>query len=253
MKKVLIISTVEIGYNGIINIILSLLKEMDKKELQLYMVGSKKSDLVLKKRFENLGIQVVELPSRKKETLKYLYELSRFIKENKINTIHAHGNSATLFIEMLAGILGGCPQRISHSHNTKCTQIKMDKILRPFFYSSYTDALACGELAGKWLYKNRPFKIIENGRDIDYYSFNSRDRVNSRRELNIQGEIVLGHVGEFNEQKNHQFIIKVFREILKMQPKVKLLLIGEGPLKDNLIQETKDISESIIFWEKQIK
>lgn len=253
MKKLLIISTVDLNYNGITSIILSLLKEMNKEGFDIYITSNSKSDPLIIKQFREIGLSIVELPSRKENTFMYFWKLMRFIKANKIDIIHAHGNSATLYIEMLAGIMGNCPHRIAHSHNTQCQNIKLDKILRPFFYNSYTTALACGESAGKWLFNKKPFLIIQNGRNISKYTFNLNDRIKARKELNLDKEIVIGHVGEFNDQKNHKYIIKVFKDILELKPDAKLLLIGEGPLKKTIIEQSSNISNSIIFLGKTDK
>ena len=67
---------------------------------------------------------------------------------------------------MLAGVIGGCKTRIAHSHNTKCEQIRADRLLRPLFYRIYTEAMACGVDAGKWLFGERPFNVLKNGRNI---------------------------------------------------------------------------------------
>lgn len=74
-------------------------------------------------------------------------------------------------IELVIAKLAGCKVRIAHSHNTTCDHKKADKILRPLFYILYTDAFACGQEAGKWLFGARPYQLIKNGRDIKEYKF----------------------------------------------------------------------------------
>lgn len=187
------------------------------------------------------------MPSRRTQTISYFLKLTTFIKRNHIDVVHAHGNSGTLSIEMLASWIGGCKKRIAHSHNTKCDQVKADKILRPIFNVLYTDAIACGWDAGRWLFGNRPFTVLPNGRDIRLFSFNENIREKKREELNLKSEIAIGHVGGFFEQKNHRFLLKIFREILKKDSTARFYLIGDGPLRAEIESSAMDLKDNLIF------
>lgn len=246
-KKVLIISTVGLGYDGITNVILSYLRGMNLKGLDIYIASTIKCEKSIKNEIEKLKCQIIELPSRQTETIKYFFALESFIRKNSIEVIHAHGNSGTLAIELLAGWFGGCKKRIAHSHNTKCDYVKADKILRPIFNLLYTDALACGNNAGKWLFGKRPFTILFNGRDIELFTFNEELRKQKRRELRIENEIVVGHVGGFTKPKNYQFLLDIYRELLKMEPSIRLVLIGDGPLKDDVKAKADDMKNNLLF------
>ena len=68
-----------------------------------------------------------------------------------------------------------------------------------------------------------------------------------RKRLDISDCIAIGHVGGFFEQKNHKFLIKIFREVLNRKPNAKLFLIGDGPLKDEIMKNVSDIRKSVIF------
>lgn len=245
--KVLIVSTVGLIYDGITSVILSYLQAMERSDLDIYVAATIKTESSIRDKIEKLDCQVVDFPSRCSETMPYFISLTSFIKKNQIHIIHAHGNSGTLAIEMMVGWLGGCKKRIAHSHNTKCDQVKADKMLRPIFNLFYTDAMACGEAAGKWLFKERPFTILQNGRNVDLFSFNASIRKSMRDELQIKDELVIGHVGGFFEQKNHMFLVKIYKEILKQEPSAKLFMIGDGPLKKEIEAEATDILNQLVF------
>lgn len=245
-NKVIIVSTVGLIYDGITNIILSYLEAMDKNGLEIYVVSTIKSEPAIEKKFKDLGCILVHLPSRKKDVLKYFIELKKFIKQNKIQIIHAHGNSSTLGIEMVAALFGGCSKRIAHSHNTKCDSKIANILLKPIFRVTYTDALACSLEAGKWLFGNKEFIVLKNGREIGSYLFSLNERKKMRKELNLEDELVIGHVGGFFEQKNHIFLIEIFKEVHEIYPNSKLFLIGDGPLK-------KEIEENVIGNENDVK
>lgn len=246
-KKIIIVSTVGLIYDGITSVVLSYLEAMDLKKFDIYVVSTIKSETLIKKNISNLGCHIVELPSRRTETQKYLLALIRYIRSNQIEVIHAHGNSATLAIEMLAGWLGGCKKRIAHSHNTQCEQMQADKLLRPLFYWLYTDAFACGEAAGKWMFGKKTFIILNNGRDLKKFSFDPQVRNQMRMKYGMSEELVFGHIGGFNPQKNHEFVLKVFREIIKFEPQAKCFLIGSGPLKEKTEIEVADLKNKVIF------
>ena len=63
----------------------------------------------------------------------------------------------------------------------------------------------------------------------------------------LSKNLVIGHVGGFVEQKNHTFLIDVFRAILKSEPSAKLVLIGDGCLRDAIIKSVEDIKDSVLF------
>ena len=140
MKKIIIVSTVGLIYDGITSVITSYLEAMNREDLKIYVVSTIMSESKIEKKIEELGCDIVRLPSRSKSPIVYIFSLAHFIRKNNIDVIHAHGNSATLSIELLAGFLGGCKRRIAHSHNTRCDQVRADKMLRPLFNLLYTDA-----------------------------------------------------------------------------------------------------------------
>lgn len=234
MKKILIVSTVGLIYDGITSVITSYLQAMNLEGLDIYVAGTIEIKPNIRKQIEACGCKVVEFPNRRKEPWKYFLALARFIKKNHISVIHAHGNSATLAVEMVAGCLGGCKKRIANSHNTKCNQVKADKLLRPVFNVFFTDGLACGEAAGKWLFGNREFETLANGRDVEKYKFNAETRKNIRASLGIKNELAIGHVGGFVEQKNHRFLVEIYRELRKLDPDCRLFMIGDGPLQPEI-------------------
>lgn len=142
-------------------------------------------------------------------------------------------------IELYLAKLLGCKIRIVHSHNTTCDHKVIDKMLRPIFYKSYTKALACGEDAGRWLFKNRTFKIIKNGRDIKKYEFNKQKRIQMRNKLNIDDStLAIGHVGNFNAQKNQAFLLKVLDSLIKKEKNVKMFFMGDGELRKSIEEDS---------------
>lgn len=101
MKKVIIVNTVGLVYDGITNIMMSYIKTMDKNGMDIYIVSTIKAEPGIVEQLKKNGCHIIDLPSRQKNTLSYFYGLAKFIRKNKIDIIHAHGNSGTLpFIKL---------------------------------------------------------------------------------------------------------------------------------------------------------
>lgn len=139
---------------------------------------------------------------------------------------------------------------VIHSHNSSGPHAKLHKLLIPTCNSYRHESLACSTEAGKWLYgKNGKFTVINNGIDIKNFAFDEFLRAEYRKALSLEGYVVLGHIGRFNEQKNHRFLIDIFNEYNKLNPKSKLVLIGQGGLEDEIKRKTESLglSENVLF------
>lgn len=235
---------------GISTVILDYYSYFDKNKYQLDIIASGEYNYELITEFQKIGVNVRCLPSRKISVIKYIEALSKLMKNEKYDAVYLHGSSAIMSIELILAKVHGVKIRVVHSHNTTCDHKKVDKLLRPIFYRSYTNALACGEDAGKWLYGERTFDIIKNGRNVDVYRFNANKREKIRQQLEVSDKtLLIGNVGNFNEQKNQQYLISVLKEIIKVNTNVKLFLMGDGEMKPaimNLVSKEK-LDDFVVF------
>lgn len=247
--KILIVATSRFELDGITNVILNYYREMDKAGMQIDFVAPNEVNPELKQEIAQNGGTVYRLTGRLKKPVAYMNELTRLIKTNKYEIVHAHGNSATLYLEMHAAQKGGAPVRIPHSHSTSCRHKLADKLLRPLFYRSYTHAFACGEAAGRWLYGSRPFRVINNGIDIDRYAYKPDVRKEYRDKLGLQDKKVIGHVGRFNNEKNHEFLIDIFAKLYGRDTSYRLMLVGDGRLRADIEAKVRSLglAEAVMF------
>lgn len=247
--KVLNIITGGLKREGITTTQLVFMKNIDKSNIEMNIAAVRDNDPDIMEEFKKVGCKVIEFPDRNKKVVKYFYSLCLELRKGRYDIVHVHGSSSLLVIELLAAKLVGVPVRIAHSRNTRCNYMRLDKIFRVIFYGTYTDALACGEDAGKWLFGNRPFTIIHNGKDFSDFNFSNRLRKKERLMLGINNKIVIGHVGCFNEQKNHRFLIRVFEKIYEINSNTILYLMGDGPLYESIKDYVNEleIKDSVIF------
>lgn len=246
--KVLNILTSPLVYDGISMSVLNYFNNIDNQKIQIDFV-TPSVIAEIEAQIKEKGGRVYIVKGRKKHPLNYIKELSVLIRKNKYDIVQAHGSSAILCLEMIAAKRAGCKIRIAHSHNTRADHKIIDKFLRPIFYKTYTHGFACGEKAGKWLFGNRKFEIIKNGKDIEEFKYNENVRNKFRRKYNLEDKKVIGHVGNFNEQKNHDFLIDVFYNLTKIDSTYYLVLIGRGYTQPRIEKKIKTlgIEDKVLF------
>jgi glycosyltransferase involved in cell wall biosynthesis len=252
--KILIIATTRFEIDGITNVILNYYRAMDKTDMQIDFVIPNDIREDLKVEFEKFGSNVYKMSNRVKKPWTYIRKLTKLISENSYDIVHAHGNSCTLALEMYSAKRGGTKVRIPHSHNSTCKHKLVHKLLEKPFELFYTHAFACGQKAGEWLYNGKKFDIINNGIDINKYKYNQEIREKYRNLYNLNGKKVIGHIGHFSYQKNHEYLIEIFEELYELDKNYKLMLIGDGHLRVNIESKVKELglNDSIIFTGKTL-
>jgi len=128
-------------------------------------------------------------------------------------------------------------------------------MLRPFSKKYATHYFACSEYAGKWLFGNKTggskLTVLNNAIDLEKFSFDNDMREKLRAELGLENKFVLGNIGRFCFQKNHDFLIDVFYRVYKMDNSAVLMLIGEGELVDTVREKVRSLNleKSVLFLE----
>lgn len=165
--KVLNISTSSLSHNGIGMFLINYFNNMNDSSIKKDYVVPNKVEEKLKKNLEDRGSNVFELylgkeKLKQKRPLEYCIRLYKIIRNGNYDIIHVHGSSSMMFLELLIAKLAGCKIRIAHSHNTKADFSRGDKLLRPIFNLLYTHAFACGDEAGRWLFKDNKYIVVNN-------------------------------------------------------------------------------------------
>ena len=182
-----------------------------------------------------------------KMTLKNIFkckkEISNFFKENHdYDIIHCNMPNAA-FLYFYYAKKYGVNIRIMHSHQDKLSDNKIHAIRNiPLIFLGKlytTNRMACSKQAGDFLFKNKNFDIIKNAIEAEKFMFNSDTREKIRKQLDIKDEFLIGNIGRLTEQKNQMFLIDIFKEIKKKKKKSKLLIIGNGNLRKEIINKVK--------------
>lgn len=247
--KVLMVNTLGLQTGGITINMINYLKYIDQRKIQIDVVSTMKYDQAMIDKFKEQKCKVCFVANRQTNLSKYLRQIYSILRDGHYDAIHVHGNSATMTFELFVAFLARVPIRIAHSHNTTCSHLFMDKLLRPFFYFFCNVRFACGKEAGKWLFANKDFQVINNGIELSKFLFNQERRSIIRKNLNVETKIVLGTVGNLNLQKNQLFLIKLLRK-LKMKKNIyHLLIVGDGELEQDLKESVKKyhLEEDVTF------
>ncbi len=254
MIKILIINTVRFKLNGISAVIKNYYQAMNKDGLKIDFLAVDTPSSEYQRFFEENECACYAL--NKRNIVKYFLDIIKICRIEKYDLVHIHGNSANMAIELMAVMFGGVKSRIVHSHNTATLHPVTHKVLWPIFSALCTTRLACGEDAGKWLYRNKSFTVLKNGIDVSKYQESLDIRMQYRKLLKIgKDEILVGHVGNFIEQKNHTYLIDVFKELHETNSAAKLLLISDGMLMTAIKKKVEllHLEDSVIFLGKTME
>ncbi|WP_288333572.1 glycosyltransferase family 1 protein [uncultured Cloacibacillus sp.] len=258
--------------NGVFNkggteaVVLNIFDNINKNKFHIdFLVHGSHADNDLHKYLENAGSSIFYVTPRGISYRQNTNDITEVLSKHHFDIVHSHMDAAGYFLMRIAKKLG-IKTRIAHSHNTASPFPSILSVhsfvhrialeyARIKLRTEATHFIACSEAAGKWLFgvnicKSDRYMLLKNGIDVANFLYNVSIRDKTRDKLRISRHFVIGHVGRFAAQKNHQFLINVFKEIYKRYPIAKLMLVGNGELLDNVKRQITKIElpeDSVIF------
>lgn len=189
----------------------------------------------------SMGGRIYRMPPiRPGRYRRYFRLLDRFFEEHagQYRIVHAHLNENSAFV-LRAARRAGVPCRIAHSH---LSGLGLDWKLPFRLYARHalkdqpTHRFACSAAAGQWLFgkpetENGGVTMIRNAVPVRDFARNEDSRRAVRQELELEGKLAIGHVGRFDRQKNHRYLLRVFKAVRERNPDSVLVLAGDGPLR----------------------
>lgn len=241
------------GRGGLETMLMNYYRHIDHSKVQFDFLTHREFDGDYDKEIMELGGNIYHLSNLNPLSTSYKKLLNDFFKNHsEYKIVHSH-------LDCMAGIplkyakLNNVPVRIAHAHNSN--QTKDLKYPLKLFYkrnikknSNYL--FACGDEAGKWMFNTDNFKVLNNAINARDYTFNINIRNDKRKEFGISDDsILVGHVGRFFPQKNHEFLIDIFNQFHKYHPNSYLMLVGEGELKTSIQDKvrTLGLEDNVIF------
>lgn len=206
--------------------------------------------LAYEKEIKQLGGRVFHISNVKKDPSRYATELTAIIESGNYDVVHVNMLSAANIVPLRVAYKCGVKKIVAHSHNSSSPGIirNVMHLWNKRYIERYaTDYFACSEFAGAWLFtshliQGEKYHIINNALCLEKYYYNEYVRKKIRKDLGLENKFVVGHVGRFEEQKNHSFLIKIFNEIVKREPNAILLLVGNGELEDVIKRNVIDLN-----------
>lgn len=219
---------------GIESFMMNYYRHFDRSKIQIdFAVHDAGGEGFYDKEIESMGGCVFHLPRKFTHPFSYADDLRQIIITGGYKIVHTHMDAMGAWVLKVAKECG-VPVRIAHSHNTQhltSNPIKLyflEKARRDVVkYAS--ERMACSEAAGKWLFGDYPFTVVHNAIEVGRFEFDAAARKQVRSELGISdNEFVIGHIGRFDFQKNHVFLINLFAKLLRIIPSARLVLVGGG-------------------------
>lgn len=220
---------------GAETMVMNYYRHIDRTKVQFDFLVHREQRGAYDDEIERMGGRIYRMcPVYPQNFSRYKRDLRIFFRAHpEYKIIHSHMSELGYFAFREAE-RQGVPVRICHAHNAP-HGFDAKMIIRTYFKKRMmpylTHLFMCGEESGKWLYgeKNKSrFIMLNNAIDAAVYSFDASKREEMRRQLDLTDELVVGHVGRFNPQKNHPFLLDIFTSLLKKEPDAVLLLVGGG-------------------------
>ncbi len=200
------------------------------------------------------GGRIYQIPERTRDFPGSFRGILAVVKENRYDTVLKLGENALAVTDLLAARLGGARNLVLRSCNapnglpvsSRC----LHSLLRPLLNRLATVKLAPSQLAADFMFgKAKDVTLVHNGVDLDVFRFDPQGRTGIREEFGLQNKLVVGHVGRFSPQKNHRYLLEVFREIHRCREDAVLLLVGTGKLETQLREYIAELGleDCVIF------
>lgn len=237
MKRILcIISSLDAG--GAETFLMKIYRSLPPEEYQLDFVvsvgGGCYTEEVLGR-----GGRIYQIPERTKNFLGAFCGVFSVVRKHRYDTVLKLGENSLAVADLLAAKLGGARNLVLRSCNAPTglsfKARTVHGILRPLLNCITTVKLAPSRLAADFMFgKNSNVRLVNNGVDLDVFHYDTQERTKIRKEFALEDKIVVGHIGRYAEQKNHRYLLEVFKKIHEQHENTVLLAIGTGKLEDQI-------------------
>lgn len=257
--------------NGVYRYLFNYIPYIDQNKYQFAFLTRAADALKETEEYKRFRFPVYCFEHKQRENKMALEQEIRNILQGGFDAVHLHTSSWRGFLIEEIAMDMGVGKVIVHSHSTgidvwddserKCQALEHNAYKEKFSMQYATDVCACSRLAGEWLFgKQIPreeIRILPNAIDVERYRFQLSVRQKKRRELGMEGKVVVGCVGRYSYQKNQEFLIKVFAGAYKKRKEMLLLLIGQGETLPRLkkLAEDLEVGDAVLFlgWREDVE
>lgn len=246
MNKIKIMNVVQtLDMGGLEKLIVDSVKFFDRGRFD-FTVCCLSERGILASELENSGIEVIFLNKRYGFDLGLSLRLAALIGKKKIDILHTH-NQRPLVYGALAASLSKVNAYVHTRHGRNDPDNSKSTFMSRFF-SAFTDKIVC---VSQDIYKvslekekisTQKLEVIRNGIDINkFVNATSKDEY-LLNQLGIKTDaFVIGTVGRLSRIKNQMFLMDAFKHLFSAHSDTRLIVIGDGPLKQDLIEHVDEI------------
>ncbi len=228
--------------------LMKIYRRLDKSRYQMDFCINVKEKCFYEDEITSMGGKIFRIPPKSENTKEFSRALADIVKNEGYEYVLRITSSAMGFMDLKIAKKAGariCAARSSNSSDGGGAKAYIAHRLGKMLYNKYVDVkIAPSDLAaiytfGQKTYDRGRVSILNNGVDIEHFSFDREKRDNIRRELGLSDKYTVGHIGRFSKQKNHSFLLKIFADICTKKPDSRLLLVGGGELEGEIRTQAK--------------
>ena len=240
------------GRGGLETMLMNYYRHIDRNKVQFDFLVHRDFEADYDQEILALGGRIYHVSRLIPWSRSYRTELKKFFHEHpEYRIVHVHQDCLSS-VALQCAEECGVPVRIAHSHNSN--QDKNLKYLVKLHYMKKipayaTDFFACSKSAGKWMFGKKSFQLLNNAIDTGQYMYSQNVDKAVREEWGLENSFIIGHVGRFDPQKNHEFLIDIFNECTILNPNIKLMLVGDGEGKEKIERKVckMNLQNKVIF------
>ena len=247
----------KLNRGGAETLAMNIYRKIDRNKVQFDFIVHTDEDCDYYDEVKSLGGKILHFPRYDvKNHFKYRKcWIDFFGNHPEYKVIHAHmTGSASVFLPIAKkyGLY-----TIAHSHIAKSQSGLRQKVIDLYRLplKNISDYIfACSHIAGQWMFgKNVSdrdnYSILKNGIDASSFTYNEEKRKRIRQEFGLENQFVIGSIARFHKQKNHEFMMRIFKEVTKAIPDAVLFLVGNGELEGEIRQQVHELGldPNVIF------
>lgn len=257
MKRILcIVGSMDAG--GAETFLMKLYRAVDTQQYQFDFCVSVEREGFYDNEIIKRGGRIYHVIPKSKNPIKAFYMVYRCVKENNYKSVLRVSQHSLSALELLAAKFGGAKILAFRSSNTNTggsvISQKLHKVFQFLPIRIANVKIAPSKVAAKFMfgknyYKDSQVHIIKNALNLDLYRYKIKNRIKKRSELGIGNKFVVGHIGRFTEQKNHEFLLEIFAELSRTRDDSILILIGKGELENIFRNKVKELglTDKVLF------
>ena len=229
--------------------LMKIYRTLDRSKYQMDFAVNIKEKGFYDDEIQRLGGRIYYFPCKSESLLGYILGLKKIIQENHYEYVLRITSNAMGFLDLAIAKFAGakyCIARSSNSSDGASVFSKFAHFVGGILFKRFVNVeIAPSTEAALYTFGKKDVStgkvsILPNGLDLNYYRFDENGRKRIRDEFGIESNcFVVGHTGRFNTQKNHLFLLDVFLKFHEKNPNSKLLLVGDGSLKEEIISKIK--------------